>query len=182
MNKVQNARRSRGRGQKRNRINNGAGRGNGRVKGNPKQLIEKYKSLARDAQQAGDRVLTEYYLQHADHYQRIWNERYGAPEPAEDETRDPAPRRSRSQRAAAATRDAANGAPADPGSSDKPSRRERDKPAVDGTTPVAVTSTAGADGPAGQPDVPAAKPRRRRRAPEAASTPDSPPLAEPTGE
>ncbi|RMD88084.1 MAG: DUF4167 domain-containing protein [Alphaproteobacteria bacterium] len=180
MNKVQNARRSRGRGQKRNKANNGAGRGDGRVKGNPKQLIEKYKSLARDAQQAGDRVLAEYYLQHADHYQRIWNERYGAPEPAEDETSAPAPRRSRSQRAAAAAKDVANGTPGDP-ESGQPSTRQSDGSATDGAGPVSATATE-ADGKADQPDVPAAKPRRRRRAPEAASAPDSLPVAEPSGE
>ena len=39
-----------------------------RQRGNAAQLLEKYKSLARDAQLAGDRVQTEYYLQYADHY------------------------------------------------------------------------------------------------------------------
>jgi hypothetical protein len=37
-------------------------------------LLEKYKSLARDAQLAGDRVQTEYYLQYADHYFRVLGE------------------------------------------------------------------------------------------------------------
>src|SRR5206468_1626316 len=34
----------------------------------------KYKSMARDAQLAGDRVQTEYYLQYADHYFRVLGE------------------------------------------------------------------------------------------------------------
>ena len=38
------------------------------------QLLEKYKSLARDSQLAGDRVQTEYYLQFADHYHRVLSE------------------------------------------------------------------------------------------------------------
>ena len=42
-----------------------------RQRGNAAQLLEKYKSLARDAQLAGDRVQTEYYLQYADHYFRV---------------------------------------------------------------------------------------------------------------
>ena len=46
-----------------------------KLKGNPKQLLDKYKSLARDAIQAGDRILAENYFQHADHYQRLVNER-----------------------------------------------------------------------------------------------------------
>ncbi len=55
---------------------NGGNRDNGnridnRARGNAPQLLEKYKTLARDAQMQGDRVLTEYYLQFADHYFRV---------------------------------------------------------------------------------------------------------------
>lgn len=35
---------------------------------------DKFQNQARDAQHSGDRVLMEYYLQHADHYQRLINE------------------------------------------------------------------------------------------------------------
>ena len=42
-----------------------------RQRGNAAQLLEKYKGLARDAQMQGDRVLTETYLQYADHYFRV---------------------------------------------------------------------------------------------------------------
>jgi hypothetical protein len=45
-----------------------------RVRGNAHQLLEKYKQLARDAHQAGDRVASEYYLQHSDHYFRVLND------------------------------------------------------------------------------------------------------------
>jgi hypothetical protein len=45
-----------------------------RQRGNAAQLLEKYKSMARDAQLAGDRVQTEYYLQFADHYYRVLGE------------------------------------------------------------------------------------------------------------
>jgi hypothetical protein len=45
-----------------------------RVRGNAHQLLEKYKQLARDAHQAGDRVAAEYYLQHSDHYFRVLND------------------------------------------------------------------------------------------------------------
>lgn len=34
-------------------------------------MRDKYQALARDAQSSGDRVLSENYLQHADHYNRI---------------------------------------------------------------------------------------------------------------
>lgn len=39
--------------------------------GNAHQLLDKYKNLARDAHQQGDRVMNEYYLQFADHYFRV---------------------------------------------------------------------------------------------------------------
>lgn len=77
MNKPQSPRRSRGRGPKRNNKGNGVGRSDNRAKGNPRQSLEKYKAMARDALQAGDRVLAEHYFQFADHYQRVCNERFG---------------------------------------------------------------------------------------------------------
>jgi hypothetical protein len=45
-----------------------------RIRGNAFQINEKYLTLARDAASAGDRVLAESYLQHAEHYQRQINE------------------------------------------------------------------------------------------------------------
>lgn len=48
-----------------------ANRIDSRARGNAAQMIEKYRNLARDAQLAGDRVQTEYYLQFADHYFRV---------------------------------------------------------------------------------------------------------------
>jgi len=53
---------------------NDGNRQDNRQRGNAAQLLEKYKSLARDAQLAGDRVQTEYYLQFADHYFRVLGE------------------------------------------------------------------------------------------------------------
>lgn len=45
-----------------------------RIRGNAYQITEKYLTLAKDAASAGDRVLAESYLQHAEHYQRFINE------------------------------------------------------------------------------------------------------------
>lgn len=42
-----------------------------RTRRNATQSREKYQMMARDAQSAGDRVLAEYYLQHAEHYFRV---------------------------------------------------------------------------------------------------------------
>ena len=41
-----------------------------KVRGNAQHVFEKYQQLARDAGGAGDRVLAENYLQHAEHYFR----------------------------------------------------------------------------------------------------------------
>ncbi|MGL4542269.1 MAG: DUF4167 domain-containing protein [Polymorphobacter sp.] len=49
-------------------------RGDNRQRGNANQLLEKYKSLARDASQQGDRVTAEYFMQYADHYYRVLND------------------------------------------------------------------------------------------------------------
>jgi hypothetical protein len=42
-----------------------------KIRGSAQQIAEKYSNLARDAQSAGDRVMAENYLQHAEHYNRI---------------------------------------------------------------------------------------------------------------
>ncbi len=41
------------------------------VRGDPRQVFEKYTAMANDASTAGDLVAMEYYLQHAEHYYRI---------------------------------------------------------------------------------------------------------------
>jgi hypothetical protein len=68
--------RRRGRGGQRGQNIGGqpGNRQDNRQRGNAAQLLEKYKSMARDAQLSGDRVQTEYYLQYADHYFRVLSE------------------------------------------------------------------------------------------------------------
>ena len=41
---------------------------------NAPKLFEKYSNLAREALSAGDKILSENYFQHADHFKRIINE------------------------------------------------------------------------------------------------------------
>jgi Domain of unknown function (DUF4167) len=72
--------RSRGRRNNNNRSQNGMRGGDqgsridNRARGNAVQLHEKYKNMARDAQLQGDRVMSEYYNQFADHYFRVLSE------------------------------------------------------------------------------------------------------------
>lgn len=95
MKQAQQARKSRPRSgsRKQSRPSGGNHRGDIKVRGNPKQLIEKYKTQARDAMQSGDRVQYEYFMQFADHYQRVLNEMRG-PQDGDGDN----PRRSRSER------------------------------------------------------------------------------------
>lgn len=76
MRSTQKSNRPRGRGNRKsngnnlNRVYDSSGP-EGKVRGTPQQIIDKYLSLARDAQTSGDRVMAENFLQHAEHYQRI---------------------------------------------------------------------------------------------------------------
>ena len=56
-----------------NRVFDSAGP-EGKVRGTPQQIIDKYNSLAHDSQLSGDRVSAENFQQHAEHYQRILSE------------------------------------------------------------------------------------------------------------
>ena len=56
-----------------NRVFDSAGP-EGKVRGTPQQIIEKYTVLARDAQLGGDRVAAENFQQHAEHYTRMLEE------------------------------------------------------------------------------------------------------------
>lgn len=46
----------------------------GKVRGTPQQIIDKYLALARDAQLSNDRVAEQSFLQHAEHYTRMLGE------------------------------------------------------------------------------------------------------------
>ena len=46
----------------------------GRNNHNASKLIEKYSNLAREALSSGDKILSENYFQHADHFTRILSE------------------------------------------------------------------------------------------------------------
>ena len=66
--------RSRGRGRRPQQSHNRAFDSTGpdvKIRGTAAHVYEKYLQLARDAGSAGDRVMAENYLQHAEHYYRI---------------------------------------------------------------------------------------------------------------
>ncbi|PTX55687.1 uncharacterized protein DUF4167 [Litoreibacter ponti] len=77
---------SKSRSRGKNRNNNNRPQGNivnrvfdssgpeGKVRGTPQQIIEKYQQLHRDAQLSNDRVAAENFQQHAEHYARMLGE------------------------------------------------------------------------------------------------------------
>jgi len=54
-----------------NQFVNGQSRNNFRTSMSPEKSLEKYSSLAKEAMSAGDKTLSENYLQHADHFMRM---------------------------------------------------------------------------------------------------------------
>ena len=56
-------------------FSNGQSRNKFRSSLSAEQLFEKYNSLAKEAMSSGDKTLSENYLQHADHFARIIDEK-----------------------------------------------------------------------------------------------------------
>ncbi len=54
-----------------NSFSNGQSRNNFRTTLSAEKLLEKYTSLAKEAMSSGDKTLSENYLQHADHFLRV---------------------------------------------------------------------------------------------------------------
>ncbi len=70
----------------------------GKVRGTPQQIIEKYNQLARDAQLGNDRVAAENFQQHAEHYLRLLGQAQKEQEAQrEQQERDQAERRERQE-------------------------------------------------------------------------------------
>jgi hypothetical protein len=106
----------------------------GKVRGTPQQIIDKYNQLARDAALANDRVAAENFQQHAEHYLRLLaeaqREQDARREQQERENRERQAQRDR-ERAERQERDSPDqkgesAQPADPGSAPQPDIAERD--------------------------------------------------------
>lgn len=132
----------------------------GKVRGTPQQIIDKYNQLARDAQLGNDRVATENFQQHAEHYLRM----LGEAQREQDARRDEQERQNRErqverdrERAQRQEREAASGAP-DPAAAPQPD--VMDLGATDGEAESGLVET-----PESKPKKPAArKPRARKPA------------------
>ncbi|MGR3549272.1 DUF4167 domain-containing protein [Pseudooceanicola sp.] len=105
----------------------------GKVRGTPQQIIDKYNQLARDAQLSGDRVATENFQQHAEHYlrmlsvaqkeqdqQREQQEKQREQQDQENRKRQAERDRERARQDAEAAETAPQSTPQDPGAGDQP--------------------------------------------------------------
>lgn len=120
----------------------------GKVRGTPQQIIDKYSQLARDAFLGNDRVAAENFQQHAEHYTRLLAEAQRDAEEkrqqAEQQNRDRQPQRSRDDRS---RDDGSVASVEDPGSTDQP----------DVIDPVTTADETGS----GLVETPEMKPRRK---------------------
>ena len=133
----------------------------GKVRGTPQQIIEKYAQLTRDAQLSNDRVAAENFQQHAEHYARILGEaqREAEAKRAEQEAQHKA-RQAQREAAEAEQPEMAQAVPAEntdqpdtvavadsglvetPEAKPKPKRARRTKPKAD---PLETVDTSGED-------------------------------------
>ena len=58
-----------------NTFSNDGTRNNFKLPQSVERLVERYNSLAKEALSSGDKILSENYFQHADHFMRIVQER-----------------------------------------------------------------------------------------------------------
>ncbi|MFQ6548335.1 DUF4167 domain-containing protein [Aestuariibius sp. 2305UL40-4] len=141
----------------------------GKVRGTPQQIIDKYNQLHRDAVLSGDRVDAENFAQHAEHYTRMLAEAQREMEARREEQdrqrqaeREKQAERDR-ERQAERDRQQAEGGGDRP--SDQPRERQPDQPRErqrEKTTSEAdVIDTGGAED-TGLVETPEEKPRRRR--------------------
>jgi Domain of unknown function (DUF4167) len=141
----------------------------GKVRGTPQQIIDKYLSLARDAQTADNRVIAENFYQHAEHYSRLLAESVNArqeqrrdnPQPDHDRQPDTDGERSAAPNAPASQPVRADDQPRErPGRNDQRPPRESE---VSGLTTIDAGSANDTSLLVDSNEMSASQPRRRRR-------------------
>ncbi len=129
----------------------------GKVRGTPQQIIDKYSQLARDAQLSNDRVAAENFQQHSEHYTRLLGaaqrEQDARREQQEQQHRD----RQQNQQSQPQQRDVA---------ATDPSQQEQPSVAAEAPRPAAgVVELNAESSDAGLVETPEEKPAPKRRAP-----------------
>lgn len=149
----------------------------GKVRGTPQQIIEKYNQLHRDAVLSGDRVDAENFAQHAEHYTRLLAEANREVEAKREEQeeqnrqrqaeRDRQNERDRERQERLKAQEAVSN---DPASMEQPSMGDDDEGSTLVETPEAAKQEAA--------PKPPRKPRQRKPRPPVDAAPDAPEAAE----
>ena len=128
----------------------------GKVRGTPQQIIDKYNQLARDAQLSGDRVALENFQQHAEHYLRLLSDAQREIDARrEEQERQNRERQAERDRERAERQEREESAPGNA----QPPHAEDDQPS-------SGFEVAGGDEPVGESslvETPEAAPKRRRK-------------------
>nr|WP_076649678.1 DUF4167 domain-containing protein [Pontibaca methylaminivorans] len=134
----------------------------GKVRGTPQQIIDKYNQLARDAQLSNDRIATENFQQHAEHYLRLLSEAQREIDARREEQEARREEQERQQRERQAERDRAEAARQGPGDDDGAGTDAADEvldPAASGDSDLVETPEAAPR------KTPRRSPARSRRTP-----------------
>lgn len=159
MRQGQNQKRSRGRGRKPQNPLSRSMESNGpdvKIRGTASHIYEKYQALARDAQSSGDRIASESYFQHAEHYHRL----IVAAQAQQEQNRQESQNRQENQgRDGRGGNGRANGE--ETSTEDQPAAEAAEKPAPE----EAAAESEAADGDVDEKPAPRRRAPRRRRAP-----------------
>ncbi len=140
----------------------------GKVRGTPQQIIEKYNQLHRDAVLSGDRVDAENFAQHAEHYTRLLAEAQrevdAKREEQEEQNRQRQAERDRERQDRLQAQEAAAN---DPANAPQP-----DTPHTEAEAPVEAADSGLVETPEEKPRKPR-RPRKPRPAPGEGSTPEA---------
>ncbi|WP_209940204.1 DUF4167 domain-containing protein [Ruegeria sp. HKCCE4148] len=140
----------------------------GKVRGTPQQIIDKYNQLARDAQLSNDRVAAENFQQHAEHYLRMLSEAQREMEARrEEQERQNRERQAERDRERAERQEREAARQADPAESPQPDVMDFAAPeATPESGLVETPESKGAEPPAQEKkEKPARKPRTRKPKP-----------------
>jgi len=136
----------------------------GKVRGTPQQIIEKYNQLHRDAVLSGDRVDAENFAQHAEHYTRLLAEAQrevdAKREEQEEQNRQRQAERDRERQDRLKAQEAAAN---DPANAEQPDVAEAVQPDDSGLV----------DTPEEKPKRPPRRPRKPKPNPDAGNAPEA---------
>lgn len=160
----------------------------GKVRGTPQQIIDKYQTLARDAQLANDRVAVENFQQHAEHYTRMLSEAMREQEARREQQEQQQQQRNNQRNADRAERSDRGGdrgqdqaRAQDPGEAPQPEAAPQPKPQPqsDSSASDVIDLNAGSDADTGLVETPESKPARKPRTRSRRKKTDDAPAAAP---